>query len=99
MPDLAAAASASASTSPAPAPAVVRVLAGLLAAVALVGGAVLIAALVPGRTLGQEVLVIAWFVAGGFTLGKLVKHRGDLRPFVRVGLGLAAVAVAAGYLA
>ena len=82
-----------------PAPAVVRVLAGLLAAVALVGGAVLIAALVPGRTLGQEGLVIAWFVAGGFTLGKLVKHRGDLRPYVRVGLALAAVAVAAGYLA
>ncbi len=82
-----------------PAPLVARVAAGVAAAAALVGVAVLIAAVVPGRTLGQEGLVVAWFVAGGFILGKLVKHRADLRPFVRAGLVASALAVAAGYLA
>ena len=80
------------------APLAIRVLAGLAAAAALVGGAFLIAAAVPGRTVGQEGLVIAWFVAGGFILGKLVKHRPDLRPFVRAGLVASASAVAIGYL-
>lgn len=94
MPDAAAA-------SPVPAPAAplaVRILAALAAAAALLGGAFLIAAAVPGRTVGQEGLVIAWFVAGGFILGKLVKHRPGLRPFVRAGLIASATAVAIGYL-